>query len=327
MDNNSFASFFKNILKSNKFRAVCSCLFFSFILWLFISFSDYRQHDFEVPVQFENTTKPDEIYNVSDSIITVRVKATGFDFFFKSGFNSKKEVFHFDVNNISLNKSKGETKLSSNVLKPYITKFLGVEDLSVTLIPDTIILKWQKKYSKIVPVVNNTKFECKTSFRIEKEPQMFIDEVRIEGEKRVLDKIDTLYTKDIVVSNIDKNHISLIPIEIKQQYKGLYFQNTNIPIKIEVEQITENIVELPVNIVKEGIDENIKVFPSKVKVKYRLPIKDFKSINPESFFFYVLCGEDVVNKNKLRVKYSNIPDNVEIIDISPAKLNYLILNE
>lgn len=327
MKENSFLLFFKNILKSTKFRAVCMCLFFSFILWLFISFSDYRQHEFEVLVQFENTIKPEEKYTTKDSIITASVKATGFNFIFKGGYNKKKGILHFDVNNLPINRSKGEMKLSSDLLKSHIGEFLNMKDMNISLSPDTIVLNWEKKYSKLVPVVNATKFETKNSYRIIKEPQLLIDEVKIEGELNLLNNIDTLYTNDITISNIDKNHVSLIPLKIEKQHKELFFQTKNIPIKIEVEQVTENTVELPVNIVKEGIDENIKVFPTKVSVKYRLPIKEYKNIDPNNFYIYVLCTEDVANQKKLRVKYSNIPNNVEILEINPPRLNYLILNK
>lgn len=327
MNRSNFTYSLKRTLKSIKFRAICLCLFFSFVLWSFITFSDFRQHDFEVHILFENSNKPDEIYSTKDSIITVKVNATGFDFLFRGGFDSHKEAIRFDVNNFPINKEKGEIKISTDLLKKTIVEFVNVEDFSVSLFPDTVHLTWQKKYSKTIPVVCKTNFECRNSYRLKQEPLLLIEQIKVEGERSFIDKIDTLFTKNITLSNIDRSNISLIPLEIKQQYQSLYFQTTNIPIKIEVEEVTENVVELPVNIVQNNIDENIKIFPLKVKVKYRLPIKEFKNINPESFYMYVVCDEDLHNKKKLRVKYSNIPLGVEILEINPARIDYIILNE
>ncbi len=327
MAKNRFKTFILNFLKNTRFRAIGFCLTFSFLLWVFITFSDYRQHDFRIPIVFENSLKPDEIYNTRDSVIIVKVKATGFDFLFRSGFETKKEQLHFDINNLPIDVAKGEMKFASEFLKASVTESLGMEKLSVSILPDTIYLNWQKKYSKTIPVINRTVFECKPSYRMIKEPELIVNKVKVEGEKELLDNLDTLYTKAINIANIDKTHISLIPIEITQQYQGLYFQPTNIPIKIDVEEVTENVVELPVNIVRQGIEEDVKLFPSKAKVKYRLPIKDYKNVNPENFYIYVLCEEDIQNKKKLRVKYSNIPNNVEILDINPGRLDYIIVNE
>lgn len=314
-------------LKSIKFRAIALCLCLSFILWGFITFSDFRQQEFRVPIRFENSIKPDDIYNTKDSVIMVKVNATGFYLLFKNGFKTNKEILNFDISNLPINRAKGEIKLPSDILKASIAKFLRMEDTKISLIPDTIHLTWQKKFSKTVPLVNKTKFECKSSYRMQKEPEFLFKEIRIEGEKHILDKIDTLYTQEISIMNINKNHVSLIPLEIKQYHQDLYFQTTNIPVKIEVEEVTENIEEIPIHIEKNGVDEDVKIYPSSVKVKYIVSIKDYKKIKPEDFYFYVVCDKDVHNHKKLTVKYTNIPHNVEITDISPKRLNYIILNQ
>jgi hypothetical protein len=328
MNKNKLIQLLKKTISSTAFRAMCLCVFFSLVLWMFIVFSDHRQHDFEIPIQFENSAKPDEFYYTRDSVVVVNVEATGFEFLFKSGYEDKKEKIYFDVSKLPINKSKGEMKISSDFLKTPITKSLGMENVSISILPDTILLKWQKKYSKKMIVVNQTKFETKNSYRIIKNPELLINKVVVEGDKRVLDKIDTVFTKKINISNIDKSHVALIPLEINQQHKGLYFRTTNIPVKISVEEITENEIELPINIVQQGEKENVKIFPSKVKVKYRVPIKDFTKINAENFNLYVLYSEDnLQNANKLKIRYANIPNNVEVIGISPRTVDYIIINE
>lgn len=320
----------KNItktLKSIKFRAVALCICLSFVLWSFITFSDYRQHEFRLPIKFENSLNPDDIYNTKDSVVVVKVNATGFYFLFKNGFRPKGETLRFDVSNLSINRTKGEFKLSSELLKTTVAKAMDMEDVKMSIYPEVIHLTWQKKFSKTVPIVNKTKFECKPSFRMKKAPEFLLDEITIEGEKSVLDKIDTLYTKEFSLSNIDKDNISLIPLEIKQQHKALSFQTLNIPVRIDVEEVTENVVKVPIKIEKKGIKEDVKIYPSTVTVKYRIPIEDYKKVKPEDFYFYVVCDQDLHNHSKLTVKYTNIPLNVEILDISPRRLNYIILNQ
>lgn len=327
MEENKIMSKISKILKNIRFRAIALCICLSFILWSFITFGDYRQHEFEVPIRFENSLKPDEIYHTKDSVVEVKVNATGFYFLFKNGFKARRETLDFDVNDLPLNRAKGEIRLSSNFLKAPIAKLLDMEDAKISLLPDTIYLKWQKKFSKQVPIVNRAKFDTKPSFRIEKEPEFLLKQIRIEGEKHILDKIDTIYTKTLSLSNINKTHIALIPLEINQQHQGVYFQTTNIPVKIKIEQVTERVVEVPIKIEKKGLEENVKVFPSTVSVKIRLPIKDFKKVVPEDFSFYVVCDKDMQNYKKLPVRYANIPENVEILEINPRRLNYIILND
>lgn len=328
MNKDKFGSKLRKLLSSSSFRAMSLCVFFSFLLWMFITFSDYRQHEFEIPIRFENSNKPDEIYFTRDSVVVVKVEATGFAFLFKSGFTTKKEKINFDINNLPINKSKGEMKFSSDFLKAPVAKSLGMEGFDISILPDTILLKWQKKYVKSVPVVSNAKFETKNSYTILSKPVLLTKEVTIEGEKRILDKIDTIYTKEVTIENIDKSHVSLIPIDMELYDKGVYFHTTNIPVKIEVAEVTENVVELPVNIIQQGVKENVKIFPAKVSVKYSVPIKDYKKVKAEDFEMYVLCSEEELNQHKkLVVKYSNVPKEVEILSITPRKVDYIIVNE
>ena len=82
MKENKFIKYMSKTLKSIKFRAIVLCICLSFVLWSFITFSDYRQHEFRIPIQFENSIKPDDIYNTKDSVVMVRINATGFYFLF-----------------------------------------------------------------------------------------------------------------------------------------------------------------------------------------------------------------------------------------------------
>jgi hypothetical protein len=72
-----------------------------------------------------------------------------------------------------------------------------------------------------------------------------------------------------------------------------------------------------------GKNEKIRLFPSSVKVRYKVAMEDFKKVNPDDISAYVITNLDK-NKKKLRVILKNVPEFVKVLSIDPPKLDYII---
>ena len=305
-------SFFKRHRQIINF-VICLCV--SFFLWLFITYGRDYQHSTAYTLKFTNNEHNVE-YFTQDSIITVGIKTNGFEYLFRSSKHDKKDLI-IDVDKINLNLSNGKANLPSSALKSQIMHSLGYRGADITLSPSTVRLKWNKIYSKRVKIVNKCVFKCQKPY------DMYSDAV-IEGTESLLEKIDSVNTKNVTYKNINKSGIFIVPLDLDLP-NGATCRMTNVPVKINAEKYTENIAMLPVKAVRYEDGRNIKVLPKQVKVRYRVAVKDFAKINEKEFNAFVVCSDEAMSKsNKLKVNLSNIPDYVKIVNIYPQKVEYIL---
>ena len=71
------------------------------------------------------------------------------------------------------------------------------------------------------------------------------------------------------------------------------------------------------------MNEKIRLFPSSVKVRYKVAIEDFQKVNPDDISAYVITNLDK-NKKKLRVILKDVPEFIKVLSIDPPKLDYII---
>ena len=291
-------------------------------LWIFITYGRDYQHTETFTLKFvENERKVD--YFTQDSIITVGLRTNGFEYLFRNAIKSPRSIM-IDVDKLNIPLSKGKFSLPSSVLKTQILKNLGYRGVDVSLSPSVINLSWNRVYSKKVKILNKCDFKCEKPYGIYSEPELMITDVVIEGAKSQIDKINFISTKPITYKNINRDGIFIVPLDLDLP-NGITCRLTNVPIKINTEKYTENVIMLPVNVIRNEDYRNIKVLPKQIKVRYRVAIKDFVKVNDKEFNAFVLCSDEAMTKNhKLKVNLSNVPDYVRIVNVFPQRVEYIL---
>ena len=98
-------------------------------------------------------------------------------------------------------------------------------------------------------------------------------------------------------------------------------------LNIPVEKFTEKELEIPVQIKNKPENVNIKFFPSEVKITFMVGLSEFEDINAADFSAVVDYNTVLLKKENPEVEIEKKPSNIEILRISPDRVEYLIETE
>ena len=114
-------------------------------------------------------------------------------------------------------------------------------------------------------------------------------------------------------------------VELENPDPGLLsLGQSEVTLFFKVEKFTESEITLPVNL--NNLNYKIKLFPSQVKVYYRVAQSDFNKVQTSQFNIYpVLDNMDILQAHKLPLRLSKQPDFVRNVRIVPLEVEYLII--
>lgn len=318
-------SFISFLIKNKQINSFIICLFLSFALWMSITYSKNYEHSIVYPVEFVDANNKAKIYSTQDSNITVTIKANGFEFLLNRGYRKENKKIVLDINKININSNKGYAHIPTSILKTKIMRAIGYKNVTLSVSPDTINLYWEKVYMKKVPVVNRTKFLFQKPFQSYFPSELLTKEIYIEGSKKDLSNIDTIYTKEMTFSNINRNTTFIVPLDLSHFSKNVIVPMENVFVRVRTEKYTENVINVPINVIRYESYKNIKVLPKEIKLRYRVAIKDYKKVNIRDFNAYVLCSDEMIERNnKLKVMISNVPSFVRVVNVVPERVEYVL---
>lgn len=314
----------KKLLSNKQLNVFVLCFILSFALWVSITYSKEYVYNESFPISFVDSSNKVKFFT-KDSVITLEIRTNGFTYIANRLYSSNKKKIIIDVNELNLDLSKGKVSISANRLKPLIIRELGYEVFTTKLNFENIVLNWKNVYSKRVPIVNRAKFRFVKPFNQYSKEELLTKYALIEGDRKDLAKIDTLYTKPITFENINKDVVLYVPVEVSNLSNRLVCKTTTIPIKIDVEKYTENLISVPVSVVGYDNYRNIKLLPQEVKLRYRVAMKDYKKVYTKDFKAYVVCSEREIEKNsKLKIFLSSVPGYVDVVNIIPDRVDYIL---
>lgn len=310
------------ILTNAKVRISIICLCLSGALWLFVALGKTYQYNYSIPVSFFSSDNPNQQFYCSDSVIDIHITSSGFDLLTSRLVFRDQKSIDIDVNKLSLNMQSGNAKIPMGFINSQVYSTIGMGKVLIEIMPDTLNLKWNKTYSKQVPLINRVKVQCVQPFSSSEQPKLEKNFLELEGTRVELRKIDTLYTKEMTLKGINRDLFVFVPVEFDHSSTNLNLPMSIVGMSINVKEYTENVVSIPVSAIV-GKNEKIRLFPSSVKVRYKVAMEDFKKVNPDDISAYVITNLDE-NKKKLRVILKNVPEFVKVLSIDPPKLDYII---
>lgn len=292
-------------------------VFIATIFWFLDALNRQYITKIEYPIELYNL--PEDVSITSDypQIITVTIKAYGFDIV---GKIKKSELIKIDVKNLSVKDKNDNTKLIISLSKVYNNFFPKIPEIEIfNIYPETIILETTKISSKKVPIKLNINFKTKNLHLQSGEIQLIPDSINISGSDKLLSKLSHVETmqhnyKDL--SDTLKEKIKL------KKINNLNFSEETVNIIIPIDKYTENEIKIPVHII--NCPENLKVitFPNEITVTYKIALSKYKTIGKDDFTAIVDYSK--INKEKIQVRLIEQPDYLKSVKIFPEYLEYII---
>lgn len=255
------------------------------------------------------------IYEKSHDSVLLKVRGYGFNlakYYFETPSLEISVKKLKEINNTFLWDQKenfNDTKLSFDSS----VEMLNISEDSLFFYFDQYIS--QKKYIK-----PNVSIDYKPGYDSFKPYFITNDSVTILGPKDILKEIEYVDTEFIRLNNVNSD-VNINLNLLKPAFDDLTFDFTDVQYKLEVDQYTEEIINIPVNILG---DNNYKYnfYPKELSVKYFISVDNYKKTSPIDFRIECLFDQ---NQSVLIPSLTKKPNFVKNVKLSSNQIQLIIL--
>lgn len=305
--------------KPGKAQAFFICVIIASFLWLIHALNTVYTQTFRIPVEFKNIPPNKKPVAQLPDFLNVDVKASGLKLTFIQ-LNKPFSPIEIDFNNLhAVNRNQNYVLSSSNLRFESVFK-LRAEIKGIS--PDTLYFIEKIGTEKTVPLKVPVQIHCAAGYSYNKSiltPSV----VTIWGEPDVVKNIDTIYTQAITLNNVNQSLNT--NLELTAPNKNIHLSSNETSVFIEVGQLLEQTVYVSVTDVQQANKQQASVFPAKVQVRFTSIKNSFHA--KDTLLFKAVINSEKINADtkKCRVSLSEIPENVNVLDIEPKEVQVLIL--
>lgn len=320
----NFKSILKTLLPPNpkQWKVFLACLGISTILWGLLRFSEGREDELQVVLEFKGLPTDKVLVSDIPESMPVKIYAQGFDLITRSlSFNRPKVVINFSD---MILVEKGDymhyvwlPKLNSKA----ITKAIGA-DLKSSIYPvDSVKISFSEITEKQIPtsIVIATEVD---DLHLLKTPLVQPSFVNVRGAKSVLNQTDTIFTQDTITEQLQVD----LDADFKlQKPKGiLSLSSDSVRVFIGVETVTEYQYEIPLKIKNLPDSLEVRLFPNEVKVRFSCGSGYFSTLTPRQFSAEVDYDDIKMGLKNLAVQLAQFPKEIKSPKLEPANVEYIL---
>lgn len=289
-------------------------------MWLLINLSKEYTTKITYYVTFDKLPQDKILQEAPDNKMKFLVKGNGFKLL-GANFSSKKLSFL-----IGKLKSKNESDfyLLTETKKREIQNQLrsGLELMEI--IKDTIHFKLGTLKTKKIAIIPNVSLNYKIGFGLE-EIVVSPDSILISGPELQIDKIQSIRTEKKEFKDLNEDISNQLPLKLPEGTKDVKMSHSLVDINVKVDKFTEGSFEIPIEI--ENAPKNVvfNTFPKKVKITYRVGLKNYNKITAD--LFKVTCDYNKTkeaNIDYLVPRLQKSPELISSVRITPKKIDFLI---
>lgn len=305
----------------------------STLAWYIRALGDNYIAYVKYPIQYTNLPPNSNISKSQTDYLNLQIKGEGYAIL--SYKLRHKGPLNLDVNTFALLSGSSDSVSAYTLTKFYYQKLVAeiidpYRNLQILNIsPDTLFLFFTNIKTRQLPVVihfDKGKNICDSHHMLSGEPFCIPSAISVSGPYSIVDTLQCLNVQLPDAFNLTDTFIKFVNLD-KTDNKLLYSKNL-VKIIVPVDKYCESQIEVPVIIVNQPDSIVLKIFPKKIFIKYRVTLSKSTTISAEFFRPFVESGSIKTNQgSKLDVKIGPVPGFLKILKISPAKVEYLIVNK
>lgn len=282
-------------------------------LWSYVNLN--REFIIELPIDIELESLAKEKALIEELPYQAFIKVRGEGWQLLSLYNNPPKV---DLNIENDQEIDLQVRLS-NEIKKY--GLLTLEQVS----PAEIQPKLSQNITKRVPVVADFQLELEREFYPISQLQITPDSLEISGAVELINAIEFIKTVPTTLKNVQQN----LNFRLGLLAPDLVNLNTNVvEVKQQIAQFTEAEKEVEVRILDVPNDLNVVLNPRTIKVRFDVPLTDFKKVDGIQAFAARIKYSDLVREQSgyFIPKVSKLATPFEVIykDHQPKRLRYFI---
>jgi hypothetical protein len=309
-----------NLLPKNRQQWIVFvwCLFASSSLWTLLKFSEEREEEVLMEVEFFNPPKDKILVGEKISYFPVKITARGY------GFVADHKKVTIDLSKVLIAK-KGDIYQYLWIPKrneEQINKAFDADVKRMAFPIDTIKILFSPRVTKEVFTKFKFKFDDTKEHISYGEAVEVPKKIKVIGAKSILKNIDTIYTDLInlesLESNLDKDYSLTKPFGVDS------LLTDTIRVFIGVEKIEKFEFEVAIEVRNKPDSLEVKLFPNEVKISFVCGTNKFSEISPRSFRPYVDFKNVDASFKKLSINLENQPEQVGEVNIEPYSVEYIL---
>lgn len=309
----------RRLLLSKKIVTFLICLSIASLLWMVHALNINYKYTIHVPVTFLNLPSNKVLVGELPEVLDIEIKASGLKLFFITMKNKINPVV-IDFNLLKNNaKVQAYSIKNGNINLPSAINF-DVEVLKIR--PDTLFFSVNKGRTKLLPIKANLKVDCLAGYSIVSKIVINPAYITVTGDSLDLIKMDTVFTYFLNLKDVHENFTS--PVQLKKPFSSINYNLKDVQLSFNVDRLTEASVKVPIQIMNNNGKETIKLLPNLVTIKYLVAMKEYESINTNSFKAIVNYQYIQEKRKNLPVEIIRAPSEVKIIKTEPSSISYLI---
>lgn len=305
----------KNVKRFSLFFAIA----FVFLIFSKLS-NDYKQ---TIKLKVNLVNIDDEIILESDSVNTMDayIEAKGFaliPFMFKNStaitLDAKTDVFT-KPNQFIFAVQKHQFLIERQLGKSY--KLLS-------LMPDTLILSYSKRASKLVPITLNSTINYAVGYDIKGDFNFNVDSVKVVGSASEVDKISALITENLELTGVNTNIKENVRLDVSE-YENIEVFPKSVDVSGEVTRFTEGTIQIPIIITNKPNNVEINYFPKTVTIAYYVDLDNYNSINATDFIVECSYSDIRDDQTYFTPKIVKKPEFVKRVSIKQKRIDFIKL--
>ncbi len=311
-------------VSKKSFRSIKLNMFFFFLLlaiifWALTKFS--KENTAKIEAKLEYTNLPENYLLNDDNIdsITFDITSNGFDFLI---YKMKQPTVIVDVSKYFDDNTK-KAIIPSDNLKEEIGEQINFRGSIRNLSKAELNIDLQGVQSKKIPVVVNALITYKQGFKKTDSLVAVPDSINVAGPRRLLDSIQSIVTKELVLQNVDENISSKISLE-ELPFAELNSKTTTVTVKQTVKEFAQKKLLLPIKLINVPAKTTLKIIPERIEITFTVPIEKFAAITAQDF--ELVCDYEQRNKeeNFITPTLVTAPKDAKNIEMLTKKIDFLI---
>jgi hypothetical protein len=312
-----------------RFSVFIVCLVFSLLAWMLIRLSDEYEEIVTIPLTYESPVAKQSLLSSSDSVLTFRARFSGLRIL-SLRYLEPLRPLQIDLRNLKT-RYAGDgiyvASLTATQLAAQLAAVLPLQQEISVIKPDTLYFTFEKTISRKVPIRPKIQFVLSSQHMLTGPVKAVPDSVTLKGPSRLLDTVSGVFTELLALGEISASQTPVARLKKPYRLASVEFSHYQAELHVSVEKFTEVTVEVPIGLPPDG-QCRLKVFPDKVNLRLIMPLSRYKDLDKIPVSAFVNCpGIDENTGYTLTVRPGSLPDGVHLVEIQPAGVEFIILNQ
>lgn len=298
----------------NKLITISLIGLFSTIIWGFITLSGEYFYTVTFPLEFSQVPNGHAVGSTNSNKVNLSLKG--------EGWKLAQLLLGADKNfQVSAeNKSGSHSVLVKNAVdrNTWITSSLQILEMQ----PERISFYVEPKDSQLVKIIPHLNLDLKPGYGLISNPTLIPDSVLIFGPASRVSGVDSVYTRELKLTEADKNFNGEILLE---EINGINTLLNSVKIKLDIQKISDKeFTEIPVEIKNVPPGNELILIPPKISVVLRGGINMLGKMESDTISAFVNFYQAERDTTGAIIPKISKPPNTELINIKPSGLEYII---